>query len=45
MQLATPEIAQKIARHPERTQHIIEEMCQLKIDPQVHGVSKKAMQL
>lgn len=33
MQLATPEIAQKLARHPERTQHIIEEMCQVKLDP------------
>ena len=29
MQLATPDIAQKLARYPERTQHIIEEMCQV----------------
>ncbi len=36
MQLATPEIAQKLERHPERTQHIIEEMCQVR-NPQVQN--------
>ncbi len=36
MQLATPEIAQKLARHPERTQHIFEEMCQVG-NPQVQN--------